>query len=213
MPFLSADEQRRAGNYGRPELQWAFVVARGRLRILLGRYLRLEPVAVRFVYNAHGRPELPAELDGTRLRFNLSHSGNVVLYAFASQRQVGVDVEQSGRRVDFEALAGRFFSPRENDDLAALPAAERRAAFFRCWTRKEAFIKATGRGLSYGLKRFDVSLAPGKPARLLRAESDDPSRWSLDELPVGSGYAAAVAVEGSRWTLRTWQWPEAAPLH
>ena len=206
VPLLSSDEQHRAGDYCREQLRRAFVVARGRLRALLGRYLGMEPGAVPLVYNLHGRPELPAGLHPGRLRFNLSHSGGVVLYAFAWQRQVGVDVEQPGRRIDFESLAGRFFSARESAELAALPADQRRAAFFRCWTRKEAFIKATGRGLSYGLSRFDVSLAPGEPARLLRAESDDPRLWSLCDLRAGPGYAAALAVEGSGWTLRTWQW-------
>jgi 4'-phosphopantetheinyl transferase len=208
LPLLSADEQRRAGDYCRAQLRQAFVVARGRLRTLLGRYLAVAPGEVRLVYNAHGRPELPPELGQARLRFNLSHSGAVVLYAFTWDRQVGIDVEQPGRRLDFEPLARRFFSSRENHDLAALAECERRAAFFRCWTRKEAFIKATGRGLSYGLSRFDVSLAPGGPARVLRAESDDPRAWSLRDLAVGPDYAAALAVERNDWTLRAWQWPD-----
>ncbi len=206
VPLLSDDERQRTDAYCRPELRTAFVAARGRLRLLLGRYLGLAPDQVRFVYNVHGRPELPAESGRVRLNFNLSHSGSVVLYAFAWRRQVGVDVERPGRRLEFEALAGRFFSARETAALRALPDADRRAAFFRCWTRKEAFIKATGRGLSYGLSRFDVTLGPHEPAGLLRAEWDDPGQWSLRDLPTGPDYAAAIAVEGSDWLLRAWQW-------
>jgi 4'-phosphopantetheinyl transferase len=206
LPLLSADEQRRAGDYARPELRRAFLVARGVLRTLLGRYLGLKADEVRLAYNAHGRPELGPELRGAELRFNLSHSGSVVLYAFTRNREVGIDVERPGRRLEFEPLARRFFSPHEAETLLALPDAERRAAFFRCWTRKEAFIKATGRGLSYGLSRFDVSLGPNEPARLLRAAFDDPSAWSMRDLPAGTDYAAALVVEGHAWTLRAWQW-------
>jgi 4'-phosphopantetheinyl transferase len=209
LPLLSADEQQRANAYCRSELRAAFVAARGRLRLLLGRYLRVAPANVQLVYNVHGRPELPAATEGQRLNFNLSHSGSVVLYAFAWQRQVGVDVERPGRRLEFEALASRFFSARETEALRALPESARRAAFFRCWTRKEAFIKATGRGLSYGLSRFDVSVGPDEPARLLRAAWDDPRGWSLCDLPAGPDYAAAIAVEGSDWTLHAWQWSDA----
>lgn len=209
LPLLSADEQRRAEAYCRPELRRAFLVARGLLRTLLARYLATTPDQVNLIYNAHGRPELGPELGQAELNFNLSHSGSVVLYAFARNRQLGVDVERPGRRLDFEPLARRFFSTHEVDDLLALPDSERRAAFFRCWTRKEAFIKATGRGLSYGLGRFDVSLRPDQPARLLRAESDDPSIWSMRDLPAGPGYAAALVVQGSAPPLRAWQWDTA----
>jgi 4'-phosphopantetheinyl transferase len=210
IPLLAADEQHRADGYCRAELRTAFVAARARLRLLLGQYLRIAPVEVQFVYNVHGRPELSPEMGCERLNFNLSHSGTVVLYAFAWQRQVGVDVERPGRRLEFESIAGRFFSAHETNALTALPESERRAAFFRGWTRKEAFIKATGRGLSYGLGRFDVSLAPHEPARLLRADWDDPRAWTLRDLPAGLGYAAALAVEGGDWTLRAWQWPDAS---
>lgn len=203
---LSPDEQRRAAAFRQPKDRRASIVGRALLRTLLGTYLNVPPQAVQFIYNPQGRPELPPELAGGRLKFNLSHSGDLVLHAFAWDRQVGIDVERPGRQLEFESIAHRFFSRAENEAFAALPESERRDAFFRCWTRKEAFIKGTGRGLSYGLGRFDVTLAPAEAARLLRAEDDDPSRWSLCDLPAGSDYAAALAVEGVDWSLRAWEW-------
>jgi 4'-phosphopantetheinyl transferase len=208
LQVLSLEEQRRAARYYQSKDRRASIVGRGVLRKLLGVYLGIPAQTVEFIYNPHGRPELSAELAGGRLKFNLSHSGELVLHAFAWDRDVGIDVERPGRQLEFEALARRFFSRAENAALSLLPEAERRAAFFRCWTRKEAFIKATGRGLSYGLGRFDVTLAPDQPPRLLRAEYDDPANWSLRDLPAAGDYAAALAVESVGWSLRAWHFTD-----
>jgi 4'-phosphopantetheinyl transferase len=210
LQVLSPDEQRRAAAYCQEKDRRASIVGRAVLRTLLGAYLDLPPDQVEFIYNPHGRPELSAQFAGGRLKFNLSHSGDLVLHAFAWDRQVGIDVERPGRQLQFESIAHRFFSHAENEAFAALPESARREAFFRCWTRKEAFIKATGRGLSYGLGRFDVTLSPDQPPQLLRAEDDAPTNWSLLDLPAAPHYAAALAVEATDWSLRAWQWTPSA---
>lgn len=201
---LSADETDRASRYHFEKDSLHFVVARGALRMLLGRYAGLPPRSLRFESNEYGKPSLAG---AEALRFNLSHSHGVALYAFALGRELGVDLEYVREDFDCAQLAGNFFSPREVEALLALPGAERRRAFFDCWARKEAYIKARGMGLSLPLHGFDVSLSPGEPAALLRADDAWRGRpWSLVELRPGGLYAGALAVEGDGWGLRLWQW-------
>jgi 4'-phosphopantetheinyl transferase len=172
--------------------------------MLLGAYSGLPPTALRFQYGPQGKPFL----EGSDVQFNLSHSGNLALFAFARSRALGVDLEATDRAVEGDALAARFFSPAENAELAALPPEVRQAAFFACWTRKEAYIKATGLGLSLALDSFDVSVAPGRSARLLatRPRAEEATHWQLTDLSVGPGYAGALCVAGSGWTLHAWRW-------
>lgn len=204
---LAPDERGRAGRFHFKRDGDRFVVARGLLRAVLGGYLNVGPEALRFEYGARGKPSLAAEHDADGLRFNLSHSGGVALFAVARGREVGVDVERVSPRVECENIAGRFFSPREVAGLLALPPPRREAAFFDCWTRKEAYIKARGEGLSLPLDAFDVSLAPGEPAALLanRLDPAEVSRWSLRGLAPWPGFAAAVAAEGRGWRLKCWR--------
>jgi 4'-phosphopantetheinyl transferase len=214
---LSADERDRAARFHFERDRVRFTVARGVLRALLGRYLDLPAPALAFDYGQHGKPSLAAAAvarpvdgaPGAELRFNLSHSAGVALCAVTRGREVGVDVE--GLRADFatDEIAERFFSPAERAALRALPAGARCAAFFACWTRKEAYIKARGLGLSLALDAFDVSLAPGEPAALL-ATRDEPGaldRWLLRALDPGPDLAGAVVAEGHDWTLHCWTWP------
>lgn len=210
---LATDERERAGRFRFSRHRSHFIAARGMLRAILGLYLEAEPAALYFQYGPRGKPGLAGDGDDGTLRFNLSHSGELALYAVARGRELGIDVEQIRSDRSDESIARRFFSPSEVEALLALPEGERRDAFFRCWTRKEAYIKARGDGLSLALDQFDVSLAPGEPATLLRTRQDaaDAARWSLRDLPAGPGYAAALAVEGKSWRLRCWQWDPAAP--
>jgi 4'-phosphopantetheinyl transferase len=207
---LSEDEHARAERFHFPQDRQRFVAARGLLRTLLGRYLGGEPGQVLFCYGPQGKPALAGESGGETLRFNVSHSGELVLYAVSRGRELGIDIERL--RPDFatEQIARRFFSAGEVAALQTLPAGEQRQAFFACWTRKEAYLKARGDGLSLDLKQFEVSLAPGKPAALLSTKHDPQEvlRWSLRDLTPGPGYVAALAVEGHDWRLRCWQWPE-----
>jgi 4'-phosphopantetheinyl transferase len=203
---LAPDELARANRFRFSADRVHFIVGRGALRDILGRYLGLAPERVRFSYLPRGKPVL-AELS---LQFNLAHSGGVALYAVARGRRVGVDVERIRPDVPCEKLAARFFSPHEQEQLRALPAEARVGAFFACWTRKEAYVKARGDGLALGLSQFAVSLAPGEPASLVETAFDpaEAGRWSLREIEVGPGYVAALAVEGQGWRLAGWEWPE-----
>jgi 4'-phosphopantetheinyl transferase len=172
------------------------------LRQLLSQYLGTKPEQLRLSYGAYGKPALNGEHKDSRLRFNMSHSHEVALFAFAEDRELGVDVEHI--RTDFasEEVARRFFSRREVETFNALPRHDQVAAFFKCWTRKEAFIKVIGKGLSQPLDKFDVTL--GLPAALLWVSGDDASRWSLYDLEVGGDYAGALAVEGQVSRIRCW---------
>jgi 4'-phosphopantetheinyl transferase len=189
---LEPDELNRAGRFHFEKHQRHFIVARGFLRSVVARYLETQPEALRFSYGAYGKPVLAGE---HVLRFNLSHSHEVALLAVALDAELGVDVEHI--RADFasEEIARRFFSRAEVEVFNALPKEEQVAAFFRCWTRKEAYIKAIGKGLSQALDAFDVTLAPDVQPALLRVEGDDASRWLLRNVDVGEGYAGALAVE------------------
>ena len=195
--LLGSEERERAHRFHFPEDWRRYVYGRGLLRWLLGIYLGLDPAALKFTYSEHGKPELAAGISPRPLHFNLSHSGAKLLLAFAWDRRVGVDVEQITGNRDLEQIANRFFSPAERAALRALDADTRKEAFYLCWSRKEAFLKAMGGGLSMPLDQFDVALHPGQPAALLatRPDSEEASRWEMHGLDVGSGYAAAVVVE------------------
>jgi len=208
--LLSPDELDRAARFYFEADRQRFIMARGVLRRILSRYLGLEPQQLRFCYSHYGKPDLAPAAGMRPLRFNLSHSHTLALYAVTCGREVGIDVEYLRTNFAHEEIAARFFSARENTTLQTLPPHLRYAAFFTCWTRKEAYIKAHGEGLSLPLEQFDVSLAPGAPAALLATRHDPlaASRWSLQELQPGPGYVAALAVEGHGWRLACWQWAE-----
>lgn len=205
--ILTADERARAERFHFREDRERFIVARGRLRIILGRYLMVDPSELRFSYSLYGKPSLAGGFDADALCFNLSHADGLALYAVARGRRLGVDIERVRADVADERVAEQFFAPGEVAALRAFSESMRPLAFFNCWTRKEAYIKARGEGLSLRLDQFEVSLAPGEPAALLRTSGDpqESTRWSLRALDTDPGYVAALAVEGSGWSLRCWQ--------
>jgi len=207
---LAADEQARVERFYFRRNREHFIVARGVLRALLGFYLNNAPECLSFRYSSHGKPALAWESGGDMIRFNLSHSHGVALYAVTRGREVGIDLEYIRSDLEVEQIAERFFSRREIATLRALPIDLRTDAFFLCWTRKEAYIKARGEGLSLPLDQFDVSLIPGEPAALLSTHrgSHEALRWSLQELTPAPGYVAALGVEGHGWGLACWQWPD-----
>jgi 4'-phosphopantetheinyl transferase len=207
--ILAADELDRAGRFYFERDRQHFTVARSVLRIILSRYQGIDPRQLAFSYSRYGKPALATAPRKDWLRFNVSHSHELAMYAVTSGREVGIDIEYIRPNVASEAIAEHYFSPCEVAMLRSLPAHLRHEAFFTCWTRKEAYIKARGEGLSFPLDHFDVSLKPGEPAALLRTLGDryEASRWSLQELTPGAGYVAAVAVEGHDWQLTCWQWP------
>ena len=225
--LLSEDEHARAGRFHFERHRRHFTLARGFLRTVLGLYLDIGPETVAFQYNRYGKPSLPPRLGDRKLCFNLSHSGDWALCAVTRGREIGVDIEKIQPHRATAGIARRFFSPREVDALFALPEHLRAAAFFRCWTRKEAYIKAKGRGLSISLASFAVALAPEQPAALIWT-GDDPEerhRWSLDDIDLDDialdnidadihashGYAAALAVEGPQPDVRLWNWGSLPP--
>jgi len=204
--LLSEDERAKAARFHFARDRDHYIAARGFLRTLLGRYSALEPAQIRFYYNQYGKPGLAPDSGETRVRFNLAHSHGLALFAFTRWREIGVDLEWMRPDRATGEIADRFFAPAEAAVLRGLPAELRSQAFFDCWTRKEAFIKARGLGLFLALDQFVVTLAPGENAALVSAvgDRDAPNQWSLRELEAAHGYAAALAVEGRDWKLKCW---------
>ncbi len=205
--LLSADERARAARFYFERDRQVYVGTRGVLRLLLGQYVSLPPETLRFSYGPHQKPTLLLETAGEPVAFNVSHSHQLALLAFSRGREVGVDVERIRSDLDFEGLAAQVFSPYEKAAWQAFSGAARVAAFFRCWTRKEALLKAQGFGLIERLDQVSVSLDE------LRAEvvemADQPSNaWSLMPLAIGAGYAAALAVADlpPPVFLNCWDW-------
>jgi 4'-phosphopantetheinyl transferase len=212
METLSEEERARAARFHFERDRRWFIVGRALLRAILGHYLALPTSRLAFRYNSSGKPALTGVIDRGGLRFNLSHSAGRALYAVAHERAIGVDLEYIRPLSDVDAMAERIFSPREKVEWRMLPADERLAAFFRCWTRKEAYIKAVGDGFSIPVDRFDVSIGAAEPGGLLLIDGDPEgtSRWTLQDLDPHPSYAAALAVEGGGWRLACWRWPSPA---
>lgn len=193
---LTSDEAERASRFRFERDRRRFVVGRGLLRKLLGAYTDSPPGALRFAYGAYGKPELV----GGGLAFNVSHSHDAAVFAVARSGEVGVDIEAFDPRPRDREVAERFFSPAEVRSLLALSPEEQPRAFLACWTRKEAFIKARGDGLSLSLQDFDVTFAPGDEPAVLRTawSATEPTEWQLCDLSVGcDGYLAALAVHSA----------------
>jgi 4'-phosphopantetheinyl transferase len=208
---LSDDERARAERFRFERDRRRFAVCRGYLRALLAPLTGQAPAELRFRYGARGKPALDAAGGGGDLRFNVSHSDGVAIYAVTRGREVGVDLERVRPVRDVEQIAERFFSTPECDALRTVPEEVKLDAFFTCWTRKEAYVKARGEGLGYPLDRFAVSVTPGGPALLAPAGGADESEtapWSLTGLRQPEGYVAALAVEGHNWRLSSAGWPE-----
>lgn len=170
-----------------------FTVARGLTRIVLGEYLSLQPSDLKFDLLPHGKPMVAPVQNPDKIEFNIAHSGNMIVMAFAIGIRVGVDVEWSGREIgDRDAIAERFFAPGEVSRYQALPEEEKHRAFVNCWTRKEAFVKAIGDGLSMPLSDFEVSFERDQPARII---SDTANAWSVYSWEPKFDYAAALVAE------------------
>jgi 4'-phosphopantetheinyl transferase len=205
--LLSVDEIERANRFYFSRDRERFIHAHGVLRTLLGRYVGADPARLRFSSNRYGKPALAGEWAGAGLNFNLSHSHEVVLYAFAFEREVGVDVEHVRPELAGEEIAARFFAAREAEALRRTPDGARAEAFFSCWTRKEAYVKAVGEGLSIPLDSFVVSVDP--EAREVSLEvggaAGEGRRWGIVSLRPAEEYVAALAAEGSGWQLKCWR--------
>lgn len=205
--LLSGDERKRAGRFRFERHRIRFTVCRGTLRKILGGYLNIPPAQVSFAYGTNGKPVLSAPSDRIGLCFNLAHSHRLALFAFAHGRSLGIDVEYQREMPRAEDLAQRFFSPQESKRIMEMPADQRQEGFYRCWTRKEAYIKAIGAGFSFPLDRFSVSLGADEPARLTRVAGapQEASAWSMMAMIPREGYLAALVAQGSGGRCRWWE--------
>lgn len=196
---LSHDERERAARFHFERDRQHFKIAHASLRAILSRYVKLQPAALTFGETAYGKPFM-TNIEAAGLLFNMSHSGDLALIAVAREREVGIDIEYM--RADFATMevAEHFFSVAEIYTLSGLDPHLRTNAFFNCWTRKEAYVKARGEGLSMPLDQFDVSLAPGVAAAMLsnRIDETETSRWTIHDLDVATNYAGALAIEALR---------------
>ena len=202
---LSADERNRAERFYFEQHRNRFIAGRGILRTILARYLGIDPSEVQFGYEPRGKPILAETSGDSRLCFNLSHSQGLALYAVGRDRSLGIDLEYIRPISDAEQLAKRFFSAQEYAVIRALPPSQKQETFFRYWTCKEAYLKATGDGLAQ-LDQIEILLTPEKPASELRLPSSLASQdWVLQELTPTANYVAALVVAGQGWHLRSWQ--------
>lgn len=206
--LLSEYEYNRAHQYRFEKDKQRFIIARGILRELIGRYLLISPKEMVFSYNLNGKPYLNIEDTTRTLWFNLSHSENIALYIFSKWGEVGIDVEKIKPMADMEEIAKRFFSQNESRILQLIPVSERLEAFYRCWTRKEAFIKMIGNGLSYPLEDFEVTLEPEKPAKLLKVREQPKmvENLALVDVHPCNGYVGALVAEKPLKTLEFWKY-------
>lgn len=205
---LSADESARSARFHFEKDRRVYIAAHACLRDVLSRYLKLDPHRLEFQAGSHGKPGLAGIAPQHIVEFNLSHSGRFGLIGVTRNRRIGVDVELHRPELTTEELARHYFSTREVEQLFSLGPGKRQEAFFNCWARKEAYIKAHGLGLHLPLDSFDVSLA-GSGSVLLEATRPDPQeagRWTLRHLDVHPGYGAAAAVEGRELSFRMWEW-------
>jgi 4'-phosphopantetheinyl transferase len=206
---LSSDEHERADRFHFEADRMRFVIGRGVVRQLLGHCLGVPAEGVGFEFSGEGKPSLAIRPREASLNFNISHSGDFVLVALTYGRKVGVDAELIRRDFDPDLIAERFFSPSERSRLIVLPNQIKHEAFFSCWTKKEAYLKARGEGLSSGLDTFDVAFLPNEMPRLIETRGDprEIHRWTLWELDLGLDYKAALAVEGADHVeLTMWDW-------
>src|SRR5215207_1379669 len=206
--ILTEDELDRARRFYFEIDRQRFITARGTLRSILSRYIPASPGHLRFYYNQYSKPSLAPEFSSTLLNFNLSHSGSMALFAVTRNMEIGVDVERVHSDFEYEEIAKRFFSVNEVATLRTIPTEKKLEAFYNCWTRKEAYIKARGKGLSLPLDSFDVSFAPWELPMLLitKDEPQERSLWTLLDLKPGIGYAGALAVRGIGCRFRYWEW-------
>jgi 4'-phosphopantetheinyl transferase len=195
--MLSPKELQRADRFRFEHLRHSYIRSRGSLRLLLSHYLGCPPNEIQLICRPKGKPILR---DSSQIDFNASHSGQMALYAFTVGCELGIDVEQLRKLDDAESIAARFFSTAEASELLSLTPEQRGPAFFRCWTRKEAYVKAVGDGLAIPLNRFQVTLLPGIPARFVQLANDmgTAADWTLDHLELAPGYLGALAYRDNR---------------
>jgi 4'-phosphopantetheinyl transferase len=215
---LSDEEADRATRFRNRQLRKSFVITRGSLRHLLGSYLEVDPASIRLVTGAYGKPALASP---AAIEFNVTHSDGLAAFALTAGCPVGIDLERIRPLASMEEIAYRFFSGEEATDLQSLPARERERAFFCCWTRKEAYVKAIGKGLCEALEHFRVTVLPNQPPRIVHLGYDttNPQAWTLHDLTLAADYAGAIAYKDRPRSLSIFpvadptEFPFALPQH
>ena len=202
---LSSTERERAARFKFDKHRRPFVVAHAALRSILSQYLNTAPVDLPFVSGINGKPSLAPELSGSGLQFNLSHSHEMALLGVTRGREIGVDIEWIKEDYGFDEVAERFFTAKEVAELRALSIHLQRQAFFKCWTSKEAFLKAKGTGLSGKLDEVKITLSDEQRVRI---DASVPG-WTLSELNPGGSYEAALVIEGGSLPANCYRWQPA----
>jgi 4'-phosphopantetheinyl transferase len=208
LKFLSADELARAAKFHFESDRNRYILARGILRTILGHYLSKSPDLLHFEYTSHGKPKLSTNAGYDALDFNLTHSGEFAMYAIAKRRNIGIDIEKIRSDIAIAQIADKFFSPPEISFLQGIDKDKLPDVFFQLWTRKEAFIKATGNGFSLPIEHVDVSLTSERILSpiILSGNYKENAHWYVQDLFPGKGYTAAMVVEGSDWELSCWNY-------
>jgi 4'-phosphopantetheinyl transferase len=209
--LLSQDERKRAERYHFDKDRHRFILRRGILRKILGTYTNTPPERLSFGYSQRGKPELVDRAGMDEIKFNLSFSNRLAVFAFARDLEVGIDIENVRCVPEMGDMSFRFFSAFENRALQVLPETRKKYAFFSLWTCKEAFVKATGDGMSFPLNEFCVSLGPSPAPQLTSVRGNPPasSRWSIFTFTPDIGYTAALAARSQTFQLAYWKWEEA----
>jgi 4'-phosphopantetheinyl transferase len=202
--LLSTDERDRAARFHFTRDREHYIAGRGILRNILARYLDQPARELLFNYGLRGKPVL----SGAPLQFNLAHSGGVAVIALSRDRSVGIDIEQIRVVPRWEGITNSFFSATEREAIQSVPSFDRLFAFFTCWTRKEAYLKATGDGIGVPLDSFDVSVIPDSLPRLLRVQDapEETSRWHFHTLPLTSEHIGVAAHDGPIEAVQHYQW-------
>jgi 4'-phosphopantetheinyl transferase len=201
--FLSPEEKERAGKFLVAHAREQFIASRGILRELLSAYVGKPPADISLTYGPYGKPSLPSPANALSLRFNVSHSHGYGVFAFARKREVGIDVEQIRPEVATEEISARFFSAAEIAELGTLPVELRGQGFFKCWTRKEAYLKAQGLGLRIPLESFSVRIKTDEAQQISEGDS---LPWTLYSFEPEAGFVGAVAAQGRDWRLQYFDW-------
>jgi 4'-phosphopantetheinyl transferase len=208
--LLSIDESARAQRFRFEKDRDRFIVGRGLLRNILGLYLDSRPESIQFMYGLHGKPGLVKEINPKKLCFNLAHSGDLILIGVTQDRMIGIDIERIQAILNVQQLVGQYFSPMEIAEYTTLSSERKLDAFYSCWTRKEAYVKARGEGLSIPLDQFSVSMIPGKSEirmKFIDQEGKALPDWSvlsIDPDPA-PGYVAALVASGDDWKVSLWR--------
>jgi 4'-phosphopantetheinyl transferase len=205
--LLDDAERARADRFRFEKDRRQYTLTRGMLRTLLGRYLQQDPTRLKISYSPRGKPFVKESENPSGVRFSVSHAGDLALLAFSREREIGVDIESRQRLADWQSIAELIFSEREKQELNSLTETLRIVAFYNGWTRKEAYLKATGEGLVDALSGIEVAISPLAPAGLhaIHGDRELASKWSLCALEPAEAYAAALVVEGAQGRVRLWQ--------